>query len=79
MVSIRLQRVGKRNSPFYRIVVTDSRVHAKGYVMDIVGHYSPVRDEDFAVDLEKIEKWLSKGAKLTPRARSLVKRAKGGK
>jgi len=75
MVKIRLQRTGKRNRPHYRLVVTDSRRPRDGYVLEVVGHYDPLRKE-LAVKLDRVEEWLKKGAQLTPRAQSLVKLAK---
>ncbi len=75
MVKIRLQRTGKRNRPHYRLVVTDSRRPRDGFVLEVVGHYDPLRKE-LAVKLDRVEEWLRKGAQLTPRAQSLVKLAK---
>ncbi len=74
MVKIRLQRTGKRNRPHYRLVVTDSRRPRDGFVLEVVGHYDPLRKE-LAVKLDRVEEWLKKGAQLTPRAKSLVKLA----
>ncbi len=76
MVKIRLQRVGKRNRPYYRLVVTDSRNPRNGKVLSVLGHYDPLRDGVFAVKLDEVEKWLRQGAQMTPRARELVKLAK---
>ncbi len=73
MVKIRLQRTGKRNRPSYRIVVTDSRNPRDGKVLDIVGYYDPLKDGNFKVDMEKLEAWLSRGAQMTPRVKSIVK------
>ncbi len=75
MVKIRLQRVGKRNRPHYRLVVTDSRNPRDGAVLEVVGHYDPLKDE-FAVKLDRVDEWLKKGAQLTPRAKNLVKLAR---
>ncbi|MEO0254247.1 MAG: 30S ribosomal protein S16 [candidate division WOR-3 bacterium] len=76
MLKIRLARFGKNKEPRYRIVVMDSRNKREGRVIDIIGHYDPKRDSDFKIDLQKIEEWTSKGAKMTERVISLVKRAK---
>ncbi len=78
MVKIRLQRTGKRNRPSYRIVVTDSRNPRDGKVLDIIGYYDPLKDGNFRVDLEKLEEWISRGAQMTPRVKSIVKLTKKG-
>ncbi|MCD6132385.1 MAG: 30S ribosomal protein S16 [Candidatus Hydrothermota bacterium] len=72
MVKIRLQRVGKRNRPYYRIVVTDSRNPRGGKVIEIVGHYDPLKDGVMDIKLEQLDKWLSLGAQMTPRVQKLV-------
>jgi len=78
VVKIRLQRTGKRNRPSYRIVVTDSRNPRDGKVLDIIGYYDPLKDGNFRVDLEKLEEWISRGAQMTPRVKSIVKLTKKG-
>lgn len=73
MVKIRLQRVGKRNRPYYRVVVTDARNPRSGKVLDIIGHYDPLREEDLEIKFDRLEEWLRKGAQLTPRVESLIR------
>ena len=41
-VKMRLTRMGDKKSPFYRIVVVDSRVARDGAYIDKVGHYNPI-------------------------------------
>jgi len=76
MLKIRLARFGKNKEPRYRIVVMDSRNKREGKIIDILGFYDPRRDTDFRLDLEKLDNWVKKGAQLTERVKSLVKRAK---
>jgi len=76
MVKIRLARFGKKKEERYRIVVMDSRNKREGKIIDILGFYDPRRDTDFKLNLEKLDNWVKKGAKLTQRVKSLVKRAK---
>ena len=76
MLKIRLARFGKNKEPRYRIVVMDSKNKREGRVIDIIGHYDPRRDSDFKIDLQKLNEWISKGAQMTERVISLVKRAK---
>ncbi|MEO0199455.1 MAG: 30S ribosomal protein S16 [candidate division WOR-3 bacterium] len=72
MVKIRLQRTGKSGRPLYRIVVQDSRVHRDGKVIDIIGHYDPIKDIT-EINVELLEKWVSQGAQMTPRVVKLYK------
>ena len=44
MVKIRLTRMGDKKSPFYRIIVADSRAPRDGKFIDIVGTYNPLTD-----------------------------------
>ncbi len=76
MLKIRLARFGKNKEPRYRIVVMDSRNKREGKIIDILGFYDPRRDTDFKLDLERLNDWVKKGAQLTERVKSLVKRAK---
>jgi|YNPMSStandDraft_1061717.scaffolds.fasta_scaffold00009_24 small subunit ribosomal protein S16 len=46
MVKIRLKRVGKRNQPYFRIVVTDERFPRDGRFIEELGYYNP-REESW--------------------------------
>jgi small subunit ribosomal protein S16 len=73
MVKIRLRRMGRRNRPFYRVVVADSRSPRDGKFIDIIGHYDPLTDPaTISVDGEKAAKWLKDGAQPTDTVRSLL-------
>ena len=73
MVKIRLRRMGRRNRPFYRVVVTDSRSPRDGKFIEIIGHYNPLTDPaSVSIDEEKALKWLRYGAQPTDTVRSLL-------
>ncbi len=72
MVKIRLQRVGKRNRPHYRLVVIESREAVGGKVLANVGSYDPLK-KVIHINLPEVERWISLGAQLTPRAKALIK------
>lgn len=73
MVKIRLRRMGRRNRPFYRVVVADSRSPRDGKFIDIIGHYDPLTDPaTISIDGEKALKWLKDGAQPTDTVRSLL-------
>ena len=59
---IRLQRVGRKNDPSYRIVVTDKRTGPKSNKhIDLLGSYNP-KLGTVQIDGEKAKKWLAQGA-----------------
>jgi small subunit ribosomal protein S16 len=73
MVKIRLRRMGKRNRPFYRVVVADSRSPRNGKFIDIIGHYNPLTDPaTISIDEEKALTWLRYGAQPSDTVRSLL-------
>lgn len=74
-VKIRLQRIGTKKKPFYRVVAADSRTKRDGVVVDYIGKYQPIVDgKQFEVDEEKIMKWLKQGAQPTDTIRELLKK-----
>lgn len=78
-VALRLRREGSKDRPFYRIVAADSRCRRDGRFIEILGIYDPMqKGENFKIDLEKAESWLSKGARPSDTVRSLIKKARQG-
>ncbi|MCI5797513.1 MAG: 30S ribosomal protein S16 [Firmicutes bacterium] len=72
-VKIRLTRKGDKKSPFYRVVVADSRSPRDGRFIDIIGTYNPLTNPaEIKIDAEKANKWLSNGAVPTETAKSLL-------
>ncbi|MCK6462502.1 MAG: 30S ribosomal protein S16 [Candidatus Pacebacteria bacterium] len=62
MLKIRLQRVGKKHDPNYRVVLMDSkRAAGSGAVREVLGFYD-VKKGGVKLDGEKIKNWISKGA-----------------
>jgi small subunit ribosomal protein S16 len=75
-VAVRLRREGRRNGPFFRIVVTDRRAARDGKFLEAVGTYDPVLKEGGVhVKLDRIEFWRKQGAQLSETVAQLVKRA----
>ena len=65
-VKMRLTRMGDKKSPFYRIVVVDSRKARDGEYIEKVGHYNPTsQPAEIVIDEEKAKDWLSKGVQPT--------------
>ena len=75
-VKIRLRRMGNRNRPFYRLVVSDSRNRRDGAALEDLGWYDPLKNPaQSSMNEESILKWLERGAQVSDTARSLIKRA----
>ncbi|MCJ2166150.1 MULTISPECIES: 30S ribosomal protein S16 [unclassified Pseudodesulfovibrio] len=75
-MKIRLTRMGSKKRPFYRVVALDSTVRRDGRPVEYLGHYNPmVEPNEVVLDVEKIEKWLAKGAEPSNTVRSLLKKA----
>ena len=77
MVKIRLRRMGSRNHPFYRVVVSDTRKTPTGSALDEIGYYDPRKQPAVvSIDTERLEQWVSKGALLSPTVAKLVKKSR---
>ena len=75
-VKIRLKRMGAKKTPFYRIVVADSRTQRDGKCIEELGYYDPVKQpEVIKVDMERAQKWIQNGAQPTDTVRALLKKA----
>lgn len=73
-VKIRLQRHGKKNQPFYHIVIADARAARDGKFIEKIGTYNPLTSPSTVViDVEKACKWLQNGAQPTDTVRSLLR------
>lgn len=76
MVTIRLTRRGATNSPFYHVVVTDSRKRQGGMSLENVGFFNPIArkgETRLKLDLARIDHWVGLGAQQSERVRTLVK------
>ena len=63
MLKIRLQRIGRKNDPSFRAVLTDSKNSTKsGKFLEILGTYNPKAGEKNLLT-ERITYWMSQGAK----------------
>lgn len=72
-VRIRLKRMGGKKKPFYRIVVADSRYPRDGRFIEEIGYYNPTtKPTTFEVDAEKVQQWISKGAKPSDTVKALL-------
>jgi small subunit ribosomal protein S16 len=67
--------MGARNRPYYRVVVSDSRLTARAKVLEELGSYDPVAGAgSFSVDRERAQYWIGKGAAVSPTVASLLEK-----
>lgn len=70
-IKIRLQRRGRKGTPFYHIVVADSRFPRDGKFIETLGIYNPLT-KIIKMHIDSAVFWLEKGAKPTDTARFLL-------
>ena len=72
-VKMRLTRMGDKKSPFYRIVIADSRTGRDGAYIDKVGHYNPIaQPAEIVIDADKAKDWLAKGVQPTDTVKNIL-------
>ena len=75
-VKMRLRRMGKMKTPFYRIVVADSRSPRDGRCIAEIGTFDPnTAPSTYKVDEEAAKKWLANGAHPTQLVTKIFKNA----
>lgn len=78
-LKLRMARGGRRNLPFYRIVVADSRAPRDGKFIEKLGTYNPVLSNDnpnrVTLNTDRIKYWLSQGAKPSDRIALILGKA----
>jgi small subunit ribosomal protein S16 len=72
---IRLNRMGARKQPHYRVVVIEKERARNGRPVEVVGTYNP-RTNPASVELkrERVDYWISKGAKMSDRVSKIMSR-----
>ena len=78
-LKIRLTRTGAIHNPYYRVVVAEARSRRDGAAVEQIGTYAPcakVKSEQISIKLDRVDYWLSKGAKPTDTLNSLIKKAR---
>ena len=73
MLVIRLSRVGKQNQAAFRITISEKTDAVKGASHEILGHYNPSDNKKLDFNKERIEYWISKGARPSDSVASLLK------
>ena len=71
---IRLKRIGRRNRPFYRLVIMDSRKRRDGAAIEQVGWYNPIAKDDlYSLKEDRILHWLKEGAQPTDTVHDILR------
>ena len=74
-VKIRLKSMGAKKTPFYRVVVADSRFPRDGRFIEEIGTYNPLTNPaQVIIDGEAAKKWIGNGAQPTDTVRALLKK-----
>lgn len=74
-VVLRMKMFGTKKKPFYRIVAMTKSEKRDGKALEELGHYDPKKGRDqIALDRERVEYWLKKGAKPSETVKSILKR-----
>jgi small subunit ribosomal protein S16 len=74
-VKIRLTRIGSHKKPFYRVVAASGEKAVQKKFIEILGTYNPCSNSNqFNIDKDKFDKWISLGAKPSDTVMSLVKK-----
>lgn len=64
-IKIKLARTGKKNTPMFRVVVSQTKTKRNGRFLDVLGHFDPLVSKNIKINKEKLESWIKKGAELT--------------
>ena len=77
MLKIRLRRMGSRQDPYYRVVVSESTATPGGDSVDTLGTYHPGTDPaTIRIDVPKAEEWIRRGAHPSETVSSLLEKAR---
>ena len=75
MVRIRMRREGAKNSPYYRIVVADSRSPRDGKFLELIGTYDPKKEgENYKLNLDRADYWIKNGAQPSETVASIIRK-----
>lgn len=72
-VVMRLARRGRRNAPFYHLVVADGKMPRDGRFIEVLGTYDPTnKTKRFSGKAERVKYWVEKGAVVSETAAKLI-------
>ncbi|MBX4180981.1 30S ribosomal protein S16 [Sodalis sp. CWE] len=82
MLTIRLARGGVKKRPFYKVIVTDNRNARDGRFIERIGFFNPIAADEkkgLFLNLDRINYWISQGAKVSKRVSTLIKEVKNSR
>jgi small subunit ribosomal protein S16 len=72
-----MKRIGAKNTPAFRIVVTDARTPRDGKCIEEIGTYLPLKKgNNFTLNLDRANYWVSKGAQPSDTVASFLRKAR---
>ena len=75
MLSIRMTRMGSKKKPYFRVVVKEGRSALQSRFVENLGTYNPrVKPAKVELNRERLQYWLTKGAKASDSVRTLLAR-----
>ena len=75
-VKMRLTRIGKKKTPFYRVVIADARAPRDGRFVEEIGYYNPLTDPvEIKIAADKAKQWIKNGAQPTDTVKVLLKKS----
>ncbi len=77
MLTIRLRRMGARNNPFFRVVVSDSRNVPTAAAVEEIGYYDVTKNPaQVNINADRAQYWVDRGAQMSPTVKNLLSKAK---
>jgi small subunit ribosomal protein S16 len=71
MLAIKLSRVGNKNNPMYRVIISEKSKDPYGNVLEILGSYNP-KTKELQIKTDRIKYWLNVGSSMTPTINNLL-------
>jgi len=71
MLTIKLSRIGKKNKPLYRLIITEKSRDPYGRALEILGFYNP-NTKELNIKPERINYWLARGSQMTATVNNLL-------
>lgn len=75
MLTIRLQRLGKKNHPIYRMFISEKGRDTQGKHLEILGNFDPHKENGLVVQTERVKYWLGQGAQTSNTVHNLLLKA----
>ena len=71
ILKIRLQRIGRKNRPYYRIIIISAKKSRNGKRIEKIGNYNPIYNIN-NIEIEKLKYWIKLGAQPTYKVKKII-------